>query len=134
MKGILSIWPILMSMEASQASLHLFGIFDEETGREDGSQAETEKRIPCRLSADIYDKSTYPTMKYEIADGFIELAGMAWQQSIRSKTNAQGTSVGLPMISRVHQVAQTDKHGTGRSSAMAMLSNTRMMFSFVFLT
>ena len=111
--------------------LYLFGIFDEETGREDGSQAETEKRIPCRLSADIYDKYVSDDEKYEIADGFIELAGMAWQHVDTLENECQGTSVGLPMISEFIRLPKRINMALA-GVAMAMLSNTRMMFSFVF--
>ena len=54
--------------------------------------------------------------KYEIADGFIELAGMAWQH-VDALENECPRHIGwLADDFRVHQVAQTDKHGTGRSS------------------
>ena len=59
--------------------LYLFGIFDEETGREDGSQAETEKESRADFLRIFMIKYVSDDEKYEIADGFIELAGMAWQ-------------------------------------------------------
>ena len=53
--------------------------------------------------------------KYEIANGFIELAGMAWQH-VDALEDESPRHVGrFADDFRVHQVAQTDEHGTGWS-------------------
>lgn len=113
--------------------LHLFGVFDEETGREDGGQAETEIEARTDFLRIFMVKHVSGNEKYEIADGFIELAGMAWQhvnaledESPRHVGRLADDSEFIRLPKRMNMALA--------GVAMAMLSNTRMMFSFVFLT
>lgn len=95
--------------------LHLFGVFDEETGREDGGQAETEIEARTDFLRIFMVKHVSGNEKYEIANGFIELAGMAWQH-VDALEDESPRHVGrFADDFRVHQVAQTDEHGTGWS-------------------
>ena len=93
--------------------LHLFRVFDEETRREDAGQAETEVEARAHLLRPLVVERVADDEKEEIADGFVELAGVAGQHVHALEDERPRHVGGLADDFRVHQIAQADEHGTG---------------------
>lgn len=112
---MLSIWPMLMGMAASHASCTSLVYSMKKRAVKDGGQAETEIEARTDFLRIFMVKHVSGNEKYEIANGFIELAGMAWQH-VDALEDESPRHVGrFADDFRVHQVAQTDEHGTGWS-------------------
>lgn len=111
--------------------LHLFEELDEEAEREDGRQAVAEEIAGAHFLAVAAIEPQAGEEENKIGDGFVKLSRMArYDVAVVGEDEAPGYVSRRPTISEFMRLPSRIKHAV-MGVAMAMLSSTRIRFTFI---